>query len=84
MTSINSQPSAEQVAGRLRITTPVIAPHEWRSGDKPWLIDVVAPFGDAEAVATEAAAQFAAGKAVSGWLPTPSGQPTLRELGPRG
>ena len=75
---------SDAVDQRLRTSTPVIAPHEWRSGGKAWLIDVVAPFGDAETVANEAAAQFAAGKAVSVWLPTPSGQPTLRELAPRG
>jgi cytolysin-activating lysine-acyltransferase len=75
---------SNDVDERLRTSTPVIAPHEWRSGDKPWLIDVVAPFGDAETVANEAAAQLAPGKAVSVWLPTANGQPTLRELGTRG
>jgi cytolysin-activating lysine-acyltransferase len=74
---------SEAVNQRLRSSSPLIAPHEWRSGDLPWLIDVVAPFGDVEAVASEAAAQFAAGKKVSVWLPTPSGQPKLRELIPR-
>ena len=75
---------SDAVDQRLRTTSPVIAPHEWRSGDKPWLIDVVAPFGDVEVVANEAAALFAAGKVVTVWLPTPSGQPVLRELAPRG
>lgn len=74
---------SEAVDQRLR-TTPVLAPHEWRSGDRAWLIDVVAPFGDVEEVANEAAAQFAKGKVVNVWLPTPSGQATLRELAPHG
>jgi cytolysin-activating lysine-acyltransferase len=75
---------SDAVDRRLRTTSPVIAPHEWKSGDRPWLIDVVAPFGDALQVAGEAAAQFASSKTVSVWLPSPSGQPVLSELVPRG
>jgi cytolysin-activating lysine-acyltransferase len=75
---------SEAVDQRLRSTAPVIAPHEWKSGDKPWLIDVVAPFGDVEAVASEAAAQMSPGKPVSAWLMAAGGQATLKEIVPRG
>jgi cytolysin-activating lysine-acyltransferase len=75
---------SDAVDQRLRSTAPLIAPHEWKSGDKPWLIDVVAPFGDVEAVANEAAAQISNGKPVSAWLTGANGQATLKEIAPRG
>ena len=75
---------SDAVDQRLRSTSPIIAPHEWKSGERPWLIDVVAPFGDAEQVAREAAAQFAPGKTVSLWLRSAEGQPSMKELVPRG
>lgn len=27
-----------------------LAPHEWRSGDRPWIIDLIAPFGGAKEI----------------------------------
>jgi len=75
---------SDEVDKRLRTTSPVIAPHEWKSGENPWLIDVIAPFGEAEEVAKEAAAQMGGGKAVRVWLPALSGQPLLKELAARG
>jgi cytolysin-activating lysine-acyltransferase len=33
------------IDARLREGQPRIAPHEWRSGEHVWLIDVIAPFG---------------------------------------
>jgi cytolysin-activating lysine-acyltransferase len=74
----------EVVDQRLRVNPTAIGPHEWKCGTKPWLIDVVAPFGDAETVATEAATLCGFGQAVSAWLPAPGGEPTLRTLAPRG
>jgi cytolysin-activating lysine-acyltransferase len=70
----------DAVDARLKSSVPVIAPHEWQSGTHLWLIDVVAPFGDAEAVAKEAIAQFAPGESVNVWLPQPQGVPALRQL----
>jgi cytolysin-activating lysine-acyltransferase len=74
---------SDVVDQRLRSAAPVIAPHEWKSGAHPWLIDVVAPFGDLESAAAEAAAQMGAGKTVHAWLPGPGGQSVLRKLEPR-
>jgi cytolysin-activating lysine-acyltransferase len=71
---------SDAVDARLKSSVPVIAPHEWQSGPHWWLIDVVAPFGDVEAVAKEAMAQFAPGQAVNVWLPQPQGTPALRQL----
>ncbi|MBA3772337.1 MAG: toxin-activating lysine-acyltransferase [Ramlibacter sp.] len=71
---------SDAVDQRLRSAVPVIAPHEWKSGDHPWLIDVVAPFGDVETVAREVADAIAPGKPVGAWLPNAAGQPQAREL----
>lgn len=67
---------------RLRSAAPVIAPHEWKGGEHPWLIDVVAPFGDAEAVAREVAGAIAPGRPVGAWLPNAAGQPAPTQLYP--
>jgi cytolysin-activating lysine-acyltransferase len=67
---------------RLGSTSPVIAPHEWKSGEHPWLIDVVAPFGDVETVAREVANAIAPGKPVRAWLHNAAGQPAMKELAP--
>lgn len=37
-----------KVDERLRSHHPKIAPHEWKSGENVWLIDVVTPFGKME------------------------------------
>lgn len=69
---------------RLRAHPTAIAPHEWKCGTTPWLIDVVAPFGDAEQVAGEAAASCGSDRTVNVWLPAAGGEPILRALAPRG
>jgi len=73
---------SDAVDQRLRSTAPIIAPHEWKSGSNPWLIDVVAPFGDLESVAKEGAAAVAPDRGVSAWLFNMQGQPECREIGP--
>ena len=75
---------SDAVDQRLRSTSPIIAPHEWRSGDKAWLIDVVTPFGGGEPLAIEAIKQFAPGKAVSAWVFDDQGKASLKEFRPNG
>src|SRR5690349_6056327 len=41
---------SDEIDARLRSPIPKIAPHEWKSGTHPWLIDVAAPFGDRESI----------------------------------
>ena len=59
---------------RLRTTQPVIAPHEWKSGAIPWLIDVVMPFSvganvaERENLLAEACKQVGGAKPVHGWV----------------
>jgi cytolysin-activating lysine-acyltransferase len=64
---------SDAIDQRLRSTSPLIAPHEWKSGGHPWLIDVVAPFGDAEATALEVAKLIAPAKTVRAWMPDAKG-----------
>jgi cytolysin-activating lysine-acyltransferase len=71
---------SDAVDQRLRSGTPVIAPHEWRSGERQWLIDVVAPFGDAHAVARQTLADLDGVSTMSAWLPSASGQNALTEV----
>lgn len=71
---------SDAVAERLRSATPIIAPHEWKSGDKQWLIDVVAPFGDVDATAAEVARQLAVQSPVSAWITGSDGRPVLKEF----
>lgn len=75
---------SDAVDQRLRSASPLIAPHEWKSGDIPWLIDVVSPFEGAEVVATEVASQIAPGRIVRSWLMNAQGERTLKEITPRG
>ena len=74
----------DAVDQRLRSNPSAIGPHEWKCGATPWLIDVVAPFGDVDTVAGEAAALCGIGQTVNAWLPSADGQPVLRALAPRG
>lgn len=66
---------------RLRSAAPVVAPHEWRSGDKLWLIDVVAPFGDAAGIARQALQEMGGTEpSAKVWLPGADGRAALTEL----
>jgi cytolysin-activating lysine-acyltransferase len=67
-----------EVDKRLRSSAPVIAPHEWRSGSIPWLVDVLMPFGEEPELVKQAIAQFAPGQTVSAWVTDSQGQPQLR------
>jgi cytolysin-activating lysine-acyltransferase len=75
---------SEAVDQRLRSASPLIAPHEWKSGDIPWLIDVVSPFEKTEVIAAEVASQVAQGKTVRAWLMNAQGERKLHEIAPRG
>lgn len=44
---------SDEVATRVTGGNPRLSPSEWKCGDQPWLIDLVAPFGGAEGVLKE-------------------------------
>ncbi len=72
---------SDAIDARLRSTAPVIAPHEWRSGDRLWLIDVVAPFGEAPGIARQALHDMGGTDiSASAWLPGVDGRSELTEI----
>jgi cytolysin-activating lysine-acyltransferase len=64
---------SDQVDERLSSSIPKIAPHEWKSGEHLWLIDVVAPFGGADEIITDLQKTNFAGKAFKALTPRPNG-----------
>lgn len=56
---------------RLRSGVAKIAPHEWKSGPHLWLIDVVAPFGQADDMLAELLTKVLQGQTVRALLPDP-------------
>ncbi len=60
---------SDEIDQRLRSQIPKIAPHEWKSGEHVWLIDIVAPFGHAEEMVEELRRTQFAGRKVCALLP---------------
>lgn len=75
---VNDAVHERLLAGEVRL-----APHEWRQGQHPWLVDVVCPFGDLAEAASHFAGMVTADRKVRAWL-VPPGQrsPQLQEWGP--
>jgi len=71
---------SDEIDQRLRSTNPVIAPHEWKSGEHAWLIDVVIPFGDQEGLLQQTLDRVVPGRAVNAWLPNAQGAMVLTEF----
>lgn len=63
----------DQVNERLESALPRIAPHEWKSGDRLWLVDLVTPFGGAEEIIEDLRKTSFAGKAFKMLKPKPDG-----------
>ncbi len=74
----------DEIDARLRSAIPRIAPHEWKSGAHVWLIDVVAPFGQAMETIEELRKTQFAGHKVCALLPDPQqgNQLVVREWPP--
>lgn len=70
---------SEAVHQRLSTPQAQIEPHEWRSGDRPWLIEVCAPFGGLEEVVQSALKAMNATQPVHAWMPGEAG-PELKAL----
>lgn len=64
---------SDEVHLRLSSLEARIAPHEWRSGSIPWLIEVCAPFGGTEDVAQSALAAMKVQQPVNAWMPGADG-----------
>jgi cytolysin-activating lysine-acyltransferase len=59
---------------RLMAGQPRLAPAEWRSGDRVWLMDMVAPFGGGEKLFDELRARVLAGREVKAIRSGPGGR----------
>ena len=72
---------SDAVDARLRSGVGKIAPHEWKSGPHVWLIDLVAPFGQADDMVAELLQTTLPGESVNALLPDPhqGGKLVVRE-----
>lgn len=75
---------SDAIDARLRSNIPKIAPHEWKSGEHIWLIDIVAPFGQSEEMVEELCQTQFPGRKVSALMPDgqPENRVVVREWGP--
>ncbi|MGE0830347.1 MAG: toxin-activating lysine-acyltransferase [Hyphomonadaceae bacterium] len=52
----------EETETRLAAGAHKLAPHEWRAGDRPWLIELIAPFGAQDEILRDLAANIFKGR----------------------
>jgi cytolysin-activating lysine-acyltransferase len=71
---------SDEVHQRLNSGIPKIAPHEWRGGPHCWLLDAVAPFGNADDCLKELRSTSLAGKVVNRINPQPDGRIVIDQL----
>lgn len=53
---------SEETEQRLEAGAHKLAPHEWKGGDRAWLIELIAPFGAQDEILRDLAASVFAGK----------------------
>jgi cytolysin-activating lysine-acyltransferase len=68
---------SEAVETRLQGPNPRLAPSEWKSGDRLWLVDLHAPFGHQESALKELRETALKGKAYKMHRWTPQGRRTV-------
>jgi len=71
---------SEAVEQRLQEPGARLAPADWKSGDRLWLISVLAPFGHQDAMIADLRATALAGKTFKLHRRTPDGKPTVEVL----
>lgn len=69
-----------EVEARLRQGQMRLKPSEWRSGDRAWVIDVVAPFGGSDGALQELADQVFPGKVLHALSGSATGGVAVREI----
>ncbi len=65
---------SEVVEKRLAAGQPRLAPAEWRSGDRLWLMDMVAPFGGCDRLFAELRGRVLAGREIKAIRSGPEGR----------
>lgn len=68
----------DQIDARLRSAQAKIAPHEWKSGEHVWIIDVIAPFGQMEETLKDLREKMFAGRKVCALMPDPKRDGAVR------
>lgn len=53
---------SDEVDARLAAGTTRLCPHDWKSGDKAWVVEVIAPFGGGDAMVADLKAQVFEGR----------------------
>lgn len=74
---------SDDAAARYREAPHHLAPSDWKSGDKMWIIDIFAPFGGAENVLSDLRNLFPA-NALYQLAPSPEGGVSVLEWPPLG
>lgn len=70
---------SEEIDDRLAGGVSRLAPLEWRSGERVWLIDLVAPFGGADRMVEELSKTALAGSGFRYWGVDEQGRRVVRE-----
>jgi cytolysin-activating lysine-acyltransferase len=72
---------SDAIDQRLRSGVAKLAPHEWKSGEHLWLIDMVSPFGRPDAMINELLQGISGGRVARALLPGPAHdrEPIVRE-----
>jgi len=71
---------SEAAEARLQEANPRLAPADWKSGERLWLVSVIAPFGHAEAALTELRATALKGKRFKMQRRLPDGKAIVEEF----
>jgi cytolysin-activating lysine-acyltransferase len=69
---------SEETEKRLEAGAPKLRPDEWRGGDRPWLIELVAPFGGQDAMLADLARNVFPGRNFKFHMATPQGERVVR------
>lgn len=65
---------SEETEKRLEEGAHKLRPDEWRNGDRPWLIELVAPFGAQDEILADLSSSVFAGQPFKFHTATPEGQ----------
>lgn len=67
--TVSNETEKKLESGQIRL-----APHEWKAGENPWLIEMIAPFGGQQEMLNDAASTVFAGKPFKFHRAGPSGR----------
>jgi cytolysin-activating lysine-acyltransferase len=70
-----------EVEARLEAGVPRLSPADWKSGDRPWLVELVAPFGGTDAMVEELRRTVFRGKTFKMHAHGPDGKRETRTVG---